>query len=355
MDKAVDKRPFFEMKGEKTVETTYFTKKTLMEAAHLLKEGQVVAFPTETVYGLGADATSDEAVRRIYEAKGRPGDNPLISHVASIEQVEKYAFVPEQAYKLMKKFWPGPLTLVLCKKEDGISKVVTAGLPSASFRMPDNQLTLELIRLTERPLAGPSANTSGRPSPTDPEHVFHDLQGRIAGILDDGPTRVGVESTVLDLTDAFDPVILRPGAISPEEIEAVIGPVNQHVPELTSKDAPKSPGMKYQHYSPAEPVFIVSSAGPGWEEAIHSFKEKGEKVGLLADETILNKFKNQAAGFFSLGTKGEAEEAARNLYAGLRYFENTDVTVILAQELASEKIGLAYMNRLEKAAGFKRI
>src|SRR5699024_2450396 len=180
--------------------------------------GQVVSFPTETVYGLGADATSDEAVRRIYEAKGRPGDNPLISHVASIEQVEQYAAsVPEKAYQLMEAFWPGPLTLVLLKKDQGISKIVTAGLPSASFRMPDNEVTLELIRLTEKPLAGPSANTSGRPSPTSAQHVYHDLHGKIAGIVDDGPTRVGVESTVLDLTNPENPIILRPGAVTPEE------------------------------------------------------------------------------------------------------------------------------------------
>ena len=338
------------------MDTKLFSKQTLPEAAALLKAGQVVSFPTETVYGLGADATSDEAVRRIYEAKGRPGDNPLISHVASIEQVEQYAAsIPEKAYQLMEAFWPGPLTLVLLKKDQGISKIVTAGLPSASFRMPDNEVTLELIRLTEKPLAGPSANTSGRPSPTSAQHVYHDLHGKIAGIVDDGPTRVGVESTVLDLTNPENPIILRPGAVTPEEIEAVVGPINQHVPELSSEDAPKSPGMKYQHYSPAEPVYIVTEEGIGWEAAIQKMAKKGEKIGLLASDRILKEFGDKAEFVYSLGQEQTAEEAAHHLYAGLRSFENTAVTVILAEGLQPNAMGLAYMNRLEKAAGFKHL
>lgn len=337
------------------MDTKKFTLKTIQQAADALKKGEVVAFPTETVYGLGADATNDEAVKKIYAAKGRPSDNPLISHVAYVEQVEEYAEdIPEKAYRLMEAFWPGPLTLVLKKKKRGLSSVVTAGLSSASFRMPQNETALELIRLVGKPLAAPSANTSGRPSPTTSTHVFHDLAGKIAGILDAGPATVGVESTVLDMTHPDNPIILRPGGITPEQIETVIGPINQNTPKLTDKDAPKSPGMKYQHYSPEEPVYVVTQSGIGWQEAIRYFMERGEKIGILASRTILDTYKETAEAVYTLG-EGSAAEAARHLYAGLRFFEGTHATVILAEEFPAEGFGLAYMNRLEKAAGFKRI
>lgn len=338
------------------METIILTSKTIEQAANLIKSGQLVAFPTETVYGLGADATNDRAVQGIYQAKGRPSDNPLISHVSSIAQVKDYAEeVPDKAIKLMEAFWPGPLTVILKKKPEGLSNTVTAGLTSASFRMPNNPLALELIEKVGKPIAGPSANTSGRPSPTTGEHVYHDLKGKIAGILDDGPTEIGVESTVLDLTDPNSPAILRPGAVTQEAIENVIGSIRPHEAGMDQKDAPKSPGMKYMHYTPNEPVYIVSADGLGWQKAIEEFTMKKEKIGILASQSVLNQFVDQVEASYSLGEHDSVEEAAKHLYAGLRYFEGTESTVILAEEFVDNQLGLAYMNRLEKAAGFKKI
>ena len=338
------------------MDTQRFNENQIEEAAVLLRKGEVVAFPTETVYGLGGDATNPEAVKKIFSAKGRPGDNPLISHVWKKNQVDEYAEeISDKARSLMDVFWPGPLTLILKARKEGIASNVTAGLPSVSFRMPDNALALELIRRVGKPLAAPSANTSGKPSPTTAEHVWRDLDGRIAGVIEGGATMVGLESTVLDITHPEDPVILRPGAITKEQIEKVIGPVNQHTPPLTDKDAPKSPGMKYQHYSPKEPVYIVSREGMGWNKAIDFFQSMGECVGVLANDFILNQLQEKSVVVYSLGSTSDAKEASKHLYSGLRYFEDTNATVILAEELPATESGLAFMNRLDKAAGSKKI
>jgi len=206
------------------METKKLTKQEIAQAAAAIQAGELVAFPTETVYGLGADALNEAAVKKVYQVKGRPSDNPLIVHVNNVEMVKKYvATLPEVATKLVSAFWPGPLTLIFNVPRDTFSKTVTGGLETVAFRMPDNQATLALIEQANVPLVGPSANTSGKPSPTSAEHVYHDLQGKIAAILDDGPTQIGVESTVLDLT-AEDgvPVILRPGAITKEQLESSI-------------------------------------------------------------------------------------------------------------------------------------
>lgn len=334
------------------MDTKLFQLTELKEAANLLKAGELISFPTETVYGLGANAMDEAAVKKVYAAKGRPSDNPLIVHVASVEEVEEYVIdVSKQAKDLMAKFWPGPLTVIFNMKPGVFSKTVTGGLTSVALRMPDNAATLALIKGAGVPLVGPSANTSGKPSPTTAEHVYHDLHGKIAGILDGGATGLGLESTVLDMTKPEEPTILRPGAITKEELELVVEKVylDQH---LISKDErPKAPGMKYTHYAPNEPVIIIDGNKDQWEKAIAHYKNLGEKVGLLASENRVNRYKKEVTEVFSLGNKEDTTQAAQALYAGLRFFEKTAVTLILAEAYDHKGIGGAYMNRLEKAAG----
>lgn len=334
------------------MDTKLFTLDQLDQAATLLKKGELIAFPTETVYGLGADATNEEAVKKVFWAKGRPSDNPLIIHVASKNELEKYVEnFSRQALKLVNAFWPGPLTLILQVKEAIFAPSVTPGLKTVAVRMPDSQAALDLITRTGVPLAGPSANTSGMPSPTAAEHVYHDLQGKIAGILDGGETGVGIESTVLDMTDPENPVILRPGAVTKEAIEEVIGDVMIVSSSPKNGESPKSPGLKYKHYSPNEPVVIVDGNRKIWENAIHYYQKQGEKVGLLASDECLSHFREKAEDVFSLGNKANVSLALKRLYAGLRYFEHTDVTLILAEAYENNGLGTAYMNRLEKSAG----
>lgn len=334
------------------METIVFQQSEIKEAAALIKKGGLVSFPTETVYGLGADAMNDQAVKNVYQAKGRPSDNPLIVHVASKEEVYAYVkSVPEIAETLMEHFWPGPLTLIFAVKEGVFADTVTSGLNSVAIRMPQNQATIELIKEAGVPLVGPSANTSGKPSPTTAMHVYHDLKGKIAGILDDGETGVGLESTVLDVTDPQQPTILRPGGISKDELENIIGSVfvDQHL--VSNEETPKAPGMKYKHYSPNEPVIIVDGDTALFQKAVAQYESIGEKIGLLAEDEVVDAFKNQVSAVFSLGGKEDIQAASRKLYAGLRYFEDTEATLILAQAYSEEGIGTAYMNRLKKAAG----
>ncbi|MEG0443182.1 MAG: L-threonylcarbamoyladenylate synthase [Carnobacterium sp.] len=334
------------------MDTKVFQLDEIEQAAALLKQGELVSFPTETVYGLGANAQNEAAVKKVYLAKGRPSDNPLIVHVSSIEEVNAYVEeIPKAAQTLMEKFWPGPLTLIFKLKPGAFADTVTAGLDSVAIRMPDNQATLALIKAAGMPLVGPSANTSGKPSPTTAQHVYHDLQGKIAGILDDGETGVGLESTVLDTTNPEAPVILRPGALTKEALEAVIGTVYVDRHLVSEEEKPKAPGMKYKHYAPDEPVIIVDGSSESWQAAIAHYQDQGEKIGLLVNETRARQFKGQVAEVFSLGKEGSVAEAAKALYAGLRFFEKTDVTLILAEAYQRDGIGDAYMNRLEKAAG----
>ncbi|MGV3463815.1 MAG: L-threonylcarbamoyladenylate synthase, partial [Heyndrickxia sp.] len=230
----------------------------VVEAANLLKQNEVVAFPTETVYGLGANAISDEAITKVYEAKGRPSDNPLIVHIADFSQLYNLVLeIPKTAEKLMEKFWPGPLTIIFKVKSKAVSKKVTAGLNTVGIRMPDHPLALALIKAANLPIAAPSANSSGKPSPTTAGHVRDDLNGRISGILDGGETGIGVESTVVDCTGEV-PIILRPGGVTKEAMENEIGNVEIDPAlheNLNSK--PKAPGMKYTHYAPNAPVYLV--------------------------------------------------------------------------------------------------
>lgn len=341
-----------QLKEGENMDTAWMTEKELAKAVELLIKGEVVAFPTETVYGLGADATNDEAVKKIFLAKGRPSDNPLIIHVSDVDQVYKYATkVPEKAKQVMDHFWPGPCTIIL-KRKGKIAQTVTAGLDSVAMRMPDHLLALKLIEKSGVPLAAPSANLSGKPSPTSAEHVRQDLDGRISAIIDGGETGWGIESTVLDLTDPEKPVILRPGGISREELEEVIGPVELDRHQVDQKEAPKSPGMKYTHYSPKEPIFIIEQ---NWEKAIKHFQDQEERVGIIASEQVVAQWKEKVTTTFSLGDKKDKTSAAHLLYKGLRSFENTEATVILAETYPKEGIGEAYMNRLERAAGNKRL
>lgn len=333
------------------METERLQPEEIERAAQFIREGELVAFQTETVYGLGADATNDEAVKKIYQAKGRPSDNPLIVHVSSKDQVKQYVEeIPPEAVRLMDAFWPGPLTIILKHKKGTLSETVTAGLDTVGIRVPDSSSALKLIETAGKPLAAPSANTSGRPSPTTAEHVYHDMEGKIAAIVDDGETGVGLESTVLDLTDRNQPTILRPGGLSKKELERIIGPVALD-PYLSSQaQAPKSPGMKYRHYSPEEPVYIVSESGHGWNKVIEYFEAQNEKIGLLASEDIIQTYGKHAVATFSLGRKEDTQTASRLLYAGLRFFETTDATIILAEAYEESDEGYAFMNRLEKAA-----
>lgn len=333
--------------------TKIWHKQDIQKAATEIQAGQLVAFPTETVYGLGADATNNEAVQQVYLAKGRPSDNPLIVHLADKNEVQKYVTeIPAIAEKLMTAFWPGPLTLIFKANKAALAPLVTAGLDSVAIRMPDNQLTLDFIEACGVPLVGPSANTSGKPSPTTAEHVYHDLAGRIAGVLDDGETGVGLESTVVDVTNPEKLMILRPGAISQEILEEKLGikvNVDQHL--VNPEEQPKAPGMKYQHYSPNEPVVLIKNQ-EDWLAAINYYQEKGEKVGLLANKSILFLYQNKAVATYELGEAGDIDAAGQKLYAGLRYFAETSATIILAETFNQTGFGEAVMNRLEKAAGF---
>ena len=316
------------------METQIFTKENLDIAAKALQQGEIVSFPTETVYGLGAIATSQEAVLKVFEAKGRPSDNPLIVHISDIQQMTSTVEgVPEIALTLAKAFWPGPLTMILKAKPGIYAPALSAGLPTVSFRMPNHPLTLELISKVGIPLVGPSANLSTKPSPTKVEHVFEDMNGRIRGIVDGGSSTVGVESTVIDLTNDEGPVILRPGVITKEQIEAVIGPIQSTVKTTAGeREVPKSPGMKYRHYAPKTPVFVVS----------------GTTVGVIAQNAIVDAFENKVEGTYKMGTS--VDDMNRALFDALRTLDHLKLDVILAESAPEVGVGIAYMNRLKKAA-----
>lgn len=320
------------------------------EALEHFRAGDVVAFPTETVYGLGAIASNEEAVQKIFQAKGRPSDNPLIVHIYDQQQVEELAVnVPEEAYQLMDAFWPGPLTLILFKKEGAVAPSVTPGMETIGIRMPDHPVALAMLRQLQEPVAAPSANRSGKPSPTTAEHVYHDLEGRIPFIIDGGPTNVGVESTVIDMTTT-PATILRPGTVTKEQIEGVIGPVRDDI--LVKKDqAPRAPGMKYMHYAPEAPLFVIEPDEEKIAEAIASIHEKGQEVAVIGPEEL---FTFDADWYFSVGAIDDKEQIAANLYRALRQCDLTDADLILSVETDLEGIGTAVMNRMMKASGGQR-
>lgn len=325
----------------------------LSQAADLLINNEVVAFPTETVYGLGANAESDVAVRKIFEAKGRPSDNPLIIHIAEKSRLDAFVEdITEKARVLMDKFWPGPLTLIFNMKESVLSDLATAGLSTVAVRMPDHPVALALLEKTGFPIAAPSANRSGKPSPTTADHVWEDLNGRIAGIVDGGPTGVGVESTVLDCTGEI-PVILRPGGITKEQLEAVVGEVHIDPALADAVKAPKSPGMKYRHYAPDAPLYLVEGTKEEIQKLVDEKKQEGFSVGVLT--TAENEGFYQADYVFACGQRVNLEAVASSLYEALRHFNNTDADIIFSEMFPNEGVGHAIMNRLMKAAGHRVI
>lgn len=317
----------------------------LAEAAALIKEGELVAFPTETVYGLGADATNDEAVASIFQAKGRPQDNPLIAHVASKEQLKSLVTeLPDYVDALLDAFSPGPLTYVL-PSNGKCAAAVTAGLETVAVRIPEHPVALALIEASGKPLAAPSANTSGKPSPTEAAHVSEDLTGKIAGLIDGGETGIGVESTVLDCTTHI-PTILRPGGVTKADLEAVIGRVQQAEGEATPEAQPASPGIKYRHYRPAVPLTILRTHAEDMQAYIDRKRSEHVRIGLLATDQLLQQL--EADKKVSLGS--DLASVAKNLYRGLRAFSKTDVDEIICESFPKEGIGVAVMNRLERAA-----
>ncbi|MGG0075064.1 L-threonylcarbamoyladenylate synthase [Bacillus wiedmannii] len=324
----------------------------LQEAAKLLRENEAIAFPTETVYGLGANAMNDEAIAKIFEAKGRPSDNPLIVHIGTKSQLDGIVKeIPPVAEKLMEHFWPGPLTIILPRKE-GISEKVTAGLNTVGVRMPDHPVALALIEEANVPVAAPSANRSGRPSPTLASHVYEDLNEKIAGIVDGGATGVGVESTVIDCTSEV-PTILRPGGITKEQLEAVIGTVSLDPALKDEKEKPKSPGMKYTHYAPKAPLSIVEGSREFIQLIVDKKKEEGFKVGVLTTEEY--QYVYSADVVLSCGVRSDLASVATKLYDVLRTFDASEVDVIFSESFPNEGIGNAIMNRLTKAAGHQVI
>ena len=326
----------------------------LVVAAELLRKNEVVALPTETVYGLGGNAKSDEAVAKIFAAKGRPGDNPLIIHIAERAQLQEFVSeIPEKASILMDAFWPGPLTIIFKKKVDVLSEKATAGLDTVAVRMPNHPVALALLKKSGLPIAAPSANSSGKPSPTHAEHVLADLAGKIAGVLDGGATGVGVESTVVDCTEQV-PVILRPGGVTKEQLEEVVGEVRVD-PALsgTGELKPKSPGMKYRHYAPNAPLYLVEGSQSFLQELVDEKRRENLRVGVLTTEENLPSF--HADIVLACGRRVELTSVATALYETLRTFNDEKADIIFSEMFPSTGVGHAIMNRLQKAAGNKII
>lgn len=329
--------------------------KEIQEAAEIIKNGGTVVFPTETVYGLGADGLTSEAVKKIFEAKGRPQDNPLIIHVSS-KDLNLYAEeVPQIANKLVEKFWPGPLTIIL-KKKDIVPNETSASLDSIGIRMPNNEIVLKLIELSETTIAAPSANISGRPSPTDLQRCVEDLDGKVDCILGGEQSDIGVESTIVDCT-VNPPLVLRPGGVTLEMLREIdpninIDPAIMKKPEPNLK--PKAPGMKYRHYAPKAKVTIVSGNKKNTiekiKEMVHYNIEKKKKVCIL---TVDENEKEYSEGIkISLGSLNDLSTVARNLFETLRKCDDIGADVVFAESFEQKGVGIAIMNRLNKAAGF---
>jgi L-threonylcarbamoyladenylate synthase len=327
-------------------------------AADFIKKGGLVAFPTETVYGLGADALNSKAVRTLFEAKKRPLDNPPIVHVGDVKDVCRLAReVPSKAEKLMKSFWPGPLTLIF-KRSEIVPSVTVAGLDTIAVRMPRHDVALALIRESGCCISAPSANLAGKPSPTTAKHVLDDLDGRIDAVLDAGSTNIGVESTVLDMT-VDPPLVLRPGGTAYELLKRMLRTVELHpvaVAEIElAVDKARSPGMKHRHYAPDADVIVVegelSSVVDKVKELAEFYMRKGSRVGVLATDETVGDYRADVAKSF--GSRSDLRVIAKNLFRVLREFDLEGVDVIVAEGIPSEGLGLAVMNRLRKASGYK--
>ncbi len=342
-----------------------FDEDELQRAADIIRSGGLVAFPTETVYGLGGDALNKSSSEKIYAAKGRPSDNPLIVHIADTSQIDRIAVLDKEAYQiedvpgkvraLAERFWPGPLTLILNKKEE-VPYETTGGLNTVAIRMPSDPIAMAFIRRSGY-IAAPSANLSGRPSPTKVSHVTEDLSGRIDMIIDGGDVEIGLESTIVDLTDS-KPMILRPGAVTVSDLSEVIGEVIYDPGIKVGENvAPKAPGMKYRHYAPKGEMVIVTGSARSVKEYINRRAEEDKhdliKTGVIcADEHVLD---YRASVVKCTGKLGDEEAVARRLYSILREFDAEEVDMIYSEAFDDEGIGSAVMNRLLKAAGHRVI
>ena len=319
-------------------------------AAGIIAGGGLLGIPTETVYGLGANGLDPAAVGAIFAAKGRPQDNPLILHIPGAEWLERYCTeIPAAAYGLARRFWPGPLTMIL-KRKALVPDAVTAGLDTVGMRCPDCTVTRAVIAGAGVPIAAPSGNASGRPSPTTAQAMLEDMEGKIDAILDDGPCAVGVESTIIDLT-VQPPRLLRPGGVTLEELEEALGPieVDEAVRRLMAPgEQPKAPGMKYRHYAPKAPVTVVKGAPE--ETAEYIMKNLGPESGVICFEEYRGRFPGHLVE--TLGPAADQAAQARHIFEALRAFDHLDVTDIWAQSPTDTGIGLAVTNRLNKAAGF---
>ena len=332
----------------------------IRRAGDILKRGGLVAFPTETVYGLGGDALNREAARKIYAAKGRPSNNPLIVHIADMEHLEAIAAeIPEKARKLASVWWPGPLTMIFNKK-DIVPDATSGGLPTVAVRMPNQPIALELIRAAGGYIAAPSANTSGRPSPTIAEHVREDLDGKIEMILDGGEVRIGLESTIVDFTDEI-PMMLRPGYINMEKLEEILGEVLID-PAILDENAsenirPKAPGMMYRHYAPKAQLTIVEGGEKEVVDKILALAaqscREGKSVGIIAADETAEFYKDYDVK--NIGSRETDKEIARRLFRVLREFDDEGTDVILSESFETPRMGQAIMNRLLKAAGHRVI
>lgn len=330
----------------------------IREAGEILRGGGLVAFPTETVYGLGGDALNPCSSKRIYAAKGRPSDNPLIVHIADMDDLEAIVReIPESAVRLAERFWPGPLTMILNKSPE-VPYETTGGLDTVAVRMPVNKIARELIRAAGGYVAAPSANRSGRPSPTVAKYVVEDLDGRIEMIIDGGNVEIGLESTIVDLTSG-SPIVLRPGYITKQQLEEVLSGVDEDTTLMRddSGQAPKAPGMKYRHYAPKGDLTIVG----GTEESVVAYinthcaqaKMLNKKTGVIGTDATVGKYCADVCK--SVGRRGDEKMAARELYRILREFDDECVEIIYAEAFNESGIGRAVMNRLLKAAGYKRV
>ncbi len=327
----------------------------LREAGEIIKKGGLVAFPTETVYGLGGDALNRDSARKIYAAKGRPSDNPLIVHVCCVEDIDKIAVMNEDAYKVAEAFWPGPLTMILPKKEI-IPCETTGGLDTVAVRLPSHPVAKRLIAWGGRYIAAPSANVSGKPSPTVAKYVVEDMSGKIDMIIDGGEVGIGLESTIIDLT-VKPPQILRPGYITEEMLRGVLEEVDIDVTIMngSSKQPPRAPGMKYRHYAPKGELTIVTGVMEKVTDYINGQARQdtlaGEKVGIIATRETFPFYYAEVVK--SVGSREDEESIARRLYIILREFDEENVTRIYSESLGAKGLGQAIMNRLLKAAGYK--
>lgn len=352
----------------------------VQEAAEIIKRGGLVAFPTETVYGLGGNALDSEAAKKIYAAKGRPSDNPLIVHVSSIEEVEPLVKkLPEEGKRLMQKFWPGPLTLIL-PKSDIVPMETTGGLSTVAIRCPENRCTLEFIKAAGLPIAAPSANLSGKPSPTEAKHVYDDLKGRIELILDDGAVSIGVESTILDISGEV-PTLLRPGAITRKELETALGRRVEIDPAIIAGSVsegvhPKAPGMKYRHYAPNAKMTLITTkllkekdfhvterAQEEADEQISDYINEeaeisvkaGNRVGILCCEETRELYRtgygNIKVDIKVIGSRKDPLSMTHELFRVLREYDDDGIDEIFSESYPDEGVGFALMNRLRKAAG----